>query len=239
MIEISKSFPKFITMGGKQKKLPMHLAVSTSSVKEWAEENKKEYSEAIKRHFSAIDELIDYQLKNQIRVLTITLIDTSPEMVEALKEYFTKIHLDERINKNQMRVFVMGQWYELDTDLSDMFKLAMEKTRLYDNFFLNFCIKYSGREELLGSLRLMVRKILSGKLKEEDLTEDMIKENIYSSYFPPPELILECMPAYSGTLLWDSKGAVIKFAESKWPALEKRELDDAVSFYDRNINKDA
>lgn len=237
MVEISR-LQKFITLGGKQKNLPMHIAIGTGPVKAWAEDKKKDAAEAIKSHFAVIDELIDFQLKNQVRVLTINLVDESPEMIAALKEYFSGLHLDERINKNQVRVFVIGQWYELDADLSDMFKLAMEKTMLYDNFFLNFCVKYSGREEVMGSLRLMARKVFSGKMKEDEIQEGQVKENLYSSYFPPPELIIECSRAYSGTLLWDSPGAVIYFTEKRWPVFDKRDLDEAVSFYDRNINKD-
>ena len=230
-------FPKIINLGGKPKRLPMHVAVSTGSLKAWCEANKKEMPEAIAMHSEGIDELFNYQLKSQIRVMTINVQDSSPEAMASLRDYFRKLCDDERVNKNQVRIFVIGQWYELDPELSDLFKLAMEKTKLYDNFFLNFCINYDGREELLGATRLIVRKILAGKLAESDLTEQVIKENLYNSYFPPPELIVETGNSYAGTLLWDSKGSVVYFSEKSWPLLGRKDMDEAINFYDNSRGK--
>jgi undecaprenyl diphosphate synthase len=228
MVEIKK----FMLLSGKEKKLPNHVALSTSAIKSWADDKKKELKDVISRHFQLIDELIDYQVKNKIRVLTINLTDSSSEVVSATKDYFIKLCDDERVNKNQMRVFVIGQWYGLDSELSDIFKLSMEKTKIYDNFFLNFCVNYDGREELLGSLRIMNRKLSAGKLKEEQISETLIKENLYSSYFPPPELIIETSKSYSGLLLWDSKGALLYFSEKRWPLFDLGDFEEAINFYD-------
>jgi undecaprenyl diphosphate synthase len=232
MVEISR------LLGGREKRLPLHIAISASGIKSWADARKKDLNESIAQHFLLIDELIDYQLKNKIRVLTINITDHSSELIEASKIYFSKVSDDERINKNQVRIFVIGQWYDLDPDLCDTFKLVMEKTKLYDNFFLNFCINYDGREELLGSIRIMNRKLFSGKLKEEDISESIIKENLYSSYFPPPELIIETGRTYSGLLLWDVKGSLIYFSEKRWPQFGIDEIEEAISFYDSHATKE-
>jgi undecaprenyl diphosphate synthase len=231
-------FAKFITLGGKQKKLPLHVAIGTTSVKGWCEEKKRDLQEGISKHFKVLDEIIDYQIKNKIRVITLSLPDNSPEMLAASKEYFAKLYQDERIIKNQVRLFVIGQWYDLDIELSDIFKEMMDKTKMFDNFFLNLCVNYDGREELLGALRIINRKLSAGKVKEEELSENLIKENLYSSYFPPPELIVETSSSYSGLLLWDSKGAIFYFSERKWPLFDMNEFEEAISFYDQEATKD-
>ena len=136
-----------------------------------------------------------------------------------------------------MRVFIIGRWYDIDSELADTLKLLMEKTKEYDKFFLNFCINYDGQEELLGSIRLIVRKILADKLKEEDLTSQVIKENLYTSYFPPPELIIEPGQKYSGILLWDAKGALIYFTREPWMLFSKKEYDKAISFFNKEADK--
>jgi len=133
---------------------------------------------------------------------------------------------------------VIGQWYELDSELGDIFKTLMEKTKAYDQFFLNFCIKYDGQEEILGAIRLIVKKILSEKLKEEELTADVIKQSLYTSYFPPPELIIEPGQKYSGIMMWDSKGALIYFTRASWMEFDKKEYDKAISFYNKEAAKE-
>jgi undecaprenyl diphosphate synthase len=221
----------------KPRKSPIHIAVNTEGIKSWSEENKKEFAQAVKMHLTLLDELVDSQLKNENKILTINLKEHEG-MVEDLKEFFKHLTNDERIHKNKVRVFVIGQWYEMDSELSDIFKELMDKTKDYDQFFLNFCINYDGQEELLGAIRLIVRKILSEKLKEEELTNDVIKQNIYTSYFPPPELIIEPGMKYSGILLWDSKGALIYFTRKPWLEFEKKEYDKAIMFYNKEAEKE-
>jgi undecaprenyl diphosphate synthase len=225
--------PKFISIGGSEKKSPIHMAVSAGPVKSYVDDSKKDVKEALEVYFEKVDEVIDYQIKNEVRVVTVHINDKTPEMLQALKSYFSALLEDERITKNQARVFVIGQWYELDFELSEAIKSAMEKTKAFDNLFINFCINYDGREEILGAIRLTVRKIMAGKLSENDLTEDVVKENIYTSYFPPPQLIIETQGQYAGTLLWDAPGAVIYYSDKQLPEFDKKDIEAAVTFFDK------
>jgi len=220
----------------KSKKGPMHIAVNTEGIKNWSEENKKELIQAVNKHLELLDELVDMQIKNETQVLTINLSEHEG-MIDNLNEFFKHLINDERIHKNKIRVFIIGQWYELDSELRETFKELMEKTKDYNQYFLNFCIRYDGQEELLGAIRLIVRKILSEKMKEEELTSQVIKENLYSSYFPPPQLIIEPGMKYSGIMLWDSKGALIYFTRQPWLDFDKKEFDKAISFYLKEADK--
>ena len=221
----------------KPKKVPIHIAINTGCIKSWAEDEKKEFSQAVAKHLELLDELVDLQLKYENQVLTINLSEYEG-MLEDLKAFFKHLLNDERILKNQVRVFIIGHWYELDSELVDVFKLLMEKTRNYDKFFLNFCINYDGQEEVLGAIRLVVRKILAEKLKEEDLTNAVVKENTYTSYFPAPELIIEPGLKYSGLLLWESKGALIYFTKEPWLCFEKKEYEKAIGFYNKEAKQE-
>jgi tritrans,polycis-undecaprenyl-diphosphate synthase [geranylgeranyl-diphosphate specific] len=220
----------------KAKKVPLHIAINTGGIKAWAEDAKKEFSQAVSKHLELLDELVDLQQKYENQVLTINLCEYEG-MLDDLKAFFKHLLNDERIHKNQVRIFIIGHWYELDSDLVDIFKLLMEKTKDYDKFFLNFCINYDGQEEVLGAIRLIVRKILANKLKEADLTYQVAKENTYTSYFPQPELIIEPGLKYSGLLLWESKGALIYFTNEPWLCFEKKEYEKAIGFYNKEAKQ--
>jgi undecaprenyl diphosphate synthase len=221
----------------KSKKVPTHIAINTGRIKEWSIDEKKDFSQATKHHIELLDELVDLQIKHENKVLTINLADHEG-MIGDLRDFFKHLINDERIHSNQVRVFVIGRWYEIDSDLSDVFKQLIEKTKQYDKYFLNFCINYDGQEELLGAIRLIVRRIVAEKLKEEDLTTAMIKENLYTSFFPPPELIIEPGLKYSGLLMWDSKGALIYFTKDHWMNFDRKEFEKAISFYNKEVYKD-
>ena len=221
----------------KSKKVPIHIAVNTGCIKSWAEDEKKEFAQAVKHHLELLDELVDLQLKHENRVLTINL-NEHEGMIGDLKEFFNNLINDERIHKNQVRVFIIGRWYDLDSELTDVLKQLIEKTKDYDKFFLNFCLNYDGNEEVLGAIRLIVRKILADKLKEEDLTKEVVKENLYTSYFPPPEIIIEPGLKYSGSLLWDAKGALIYFTQEPWMLFGKKDFEKAINFYNKEVEQE-
>lgn len=232
MVDIPKVIP-----GGKPKKAPIHIAINTGGLKAWAEENKRDFSQAVKKHLTLLDEVVNMQIKQGNRVLSINLKEYE-EMLDDIKEFFNHLINDERIHENQIRVFIIGQWYELDSELTEIFKELMEKTKDYDQFFLNFCVNYDGQEEVLGAIRLIVRKIIANKLREEDLTHETIKENLYTSYFPPPSLIIETDWKYSGLLLWDSKGALIYFTQRPWLGFDRKHYEKAIRFYNKEMDKE-
>ncbi len=227
--------PKVITGKSSRNNEPIHIAVNTLGVKKWADQEGKELSEAVEKHTELLDDLIDLQLKNNTRVLTINLEHQG--MIKYLKKYFEKLLGDKRIHENQVRVFIIGQWYEFDSEISETFKKLIEETKEYDKYFLNYCVNYDGQQEVLGAIRLLTRKILSDKLKEEELTPEAVKQSLYTSYFPPPRIIIEPGTKYSGLLLWDSKEALIFFTQEPWLLFEKKNYEKAISFYKKQKPK--
>ena len=84
-------------------------------------------------------------------------------------------------------------------------KQVIESTKDYDFFFTNFCINYSGHDEIVDACRLIARQVKAGKIDPNSISRETIKENLYSSYFIPPDLIIKNGKAtISGLLLWDS-----------------------------------
>ncbi|MEM3500534.1 MAG: hypothetical protein QXS55_03295, partial [Candidatus Woesearchaeota archaeon] len=75
-------------------------------------------------------------------------------------------------------------------------------------------------------------KALSGKMEPSSIGRETIKENISSSYFPSPSLIIKNNPPEaSALLLWDSPGAKIVFTGKEWATLERQDILNALNFY--------
>ncbi|NQU98597.1 undecaprenyl diphosphate synthase family protein [Candidatus Woesearchaeota archaeon] len=217
----------------KEKKKPLHIAINGSSIVGWAEKNKKEEKEAVNKHIEQIRTFVNYQIKHALPILTLNISAESDEEIVELTKLFKELINNEDIQKNKVRVFVIGKWFDLDMKLTDAFKKLMEDTKDYDNLFLNFCVKYDGQEEVLGVINLLARKALLGKINLDDLNKRMVKENLYTSYFTPPEIIIEPSKVYSGLLLWDSKGAKIFQTRKPWLDLTTSDVDAAVDWANR------
>ena len=95
-------------------------------------------------------------------------------------------------------------------------------------FFVNLCINYDGQEELIDSFRIIARKIKSSTLDPDSITKEEIKENVYSSYFIPPDVIIITgkRKFFGGFLLWDSIKSKIYFSDILWPDIK---IDDLIS----------
>ena len=174
-----------------------------------------------------------YQIKQEIPVLTINISSETDEEIAELTKYFKELEKDEDIHKNKVRVFIIGRWFDLETELKESFKKIMEETKDYDSLFLNFCVKYDGQEEVLGVIKLLARKAMIGKVELEDLNKQQVKENLYTSYFTPPEIIIEPSKKYSGLLLWDSKYAKIYQTKKHWLDLTTFDINKAIDWANR------
>lgn len=110
------------------------------------------------------------------------------------------------------------------------------------DYFVNIALNYDGQKEIVDSFKQILEKIEKGELKKEDITEDTIKQNMYSFESPAPEIIVRPgdAPRLSGFLLWDSKYSEIYLTKKMWPELEEEDFLNILEWYkdiQRNFGK--
>jgi undecaprenyl diphosphate synthase len=215
-----------------------HLAVSIKGLVRWAKKNNKPLEDAFAKRDGLITKLIELIVKKNIPILTLYVLpkegETNQEFdsaTDSLIELFKKLANNDSIKENQIKVSVLGKWYGLPGMVVESIKSLIDKTKDYDNFFLNFCVNYDGKEEIIDAFRLIQRESMEkSEEDEEPLNQDLIKENTYSSYFIPPDLIIETGPDhnFSGVLLWDSSGAKMYFIEKLFPLIKIDDFEEIV-----------
>lgn len=225
---------------GIKPKTPKHVAITTHGIIKWAAENKISPEEAYKKSNLLINEAIETQIKNNIPILTIYLMRSDIKedesfsiIIDSMIALFKEISGSEIISKNMVKISVLGKWYDFPGRAVDIIKEAIDKTKEYDNFFVNFCINYDGQEEIVDACKLIARQIKADKIDVDSINKETIKENIYSSYFLPPDLIIKngkknLMP---GLLLWDSVNSKIFFTGKLWPDFGKSDFAKALEIY--------
>lgn len=222
-------------------KLPRHIALVTKGKHLYAENHKISIEKAYQRSSVIILSTIASSVKLNIPVTTFYLLSTKTKelehlsgIIDSLTEFFNDLANKELIHKNQIKISVLGKWYDLPGKFVDSIKNLIEKTKEYDSYFVNFCINYNGQEEIVDSIKLISRQIKADKLDPELISKDIIKENIYSSYFPPPNLIIiNGSKRTSDLLLWDSPNAKVYFTNKLWPDFDRIELMDAIRDYQK------
>ena len=233
-----------VTTDGLIVKTPQHLAITMEGIAAYAQRSKGEYSSVYEKSFSFLREILGYQVKNSIPVVTILVIPEStkkdsdhyPHLLACLEQFLAAFSRDEAVHTNKVKVSVLGKWYDLPGKIIDPIKAILDETKDYDSFFFNLCINYNGQEEIVDACKLICRQAKAEKIDTESITKDTIKENCYSSYFVPPSLYIKTgiTQTLPGLLLWDSLYAKIFFTGKYWPELKIADIVRAVKFYQTN-----
>ena len=99
---------------------------------------------------------------------------------------------------------------------------------------VQIALNYGGRDEIVHSVKEIAKKIASGKLSPEDITEETVSENLYSK---TPECDLIIRPSgeerLSNFLLWESAYSEFVFMDVLWPDFTKEHLEEALEEYSK------
>ncbi len=211
--------------------LPRHVALTAAAPRTGAQEFAQ--SQALLN----IKNIIKASFRLNIPLITITL---QADITDAASlDFLTKLLRDmsqwETLHREGVKVGVLGKWYDLPGQIVTPIKTVLDATHLYDKFFLNLCINYDGQEEIVDACRLIARQVRAGKVDPEGIDKSLLKENIYTSYFMPPDLII-CTgraPILSGMLLWDGANAMVRFAGRDWQEFDRDQFLAILTEYSR------
>lgn len=144
--------------------------------------------------------------------------------------YVLKLIKSKKLHKNKIRVKVLGRYKEIlpEKTIKDIENLEKE-TENYNSRFLNLLIAYNGTDEMTYAFR----SIASQKLSPDEITEDIIKKNLWTRSTPPVDLIIrtgeEGDPHNSaGFMMFDTAYSQYYFTKTLWPDFTPQEFKTAV-----------
>ena len=220
-------------------KKPKHVAVSIDGVRLYSARNKMLLKDAYKKAFMKIKNMVALQVRENIPIMTLYVmpsnLDERPReaMIDALVDFIEKFKMNPMLYDHKVKVSIIGKWYDLPGRVIEQLKDIIDQTKDYDNFFLNLCINYDGREEIVDACQLIARKVAANRLDPEAINLQDIKENIYSSYFLPPDIVIKTGRSrrLKGFLLWDATHSFIHFADKGWIELSERDFMKALKLW--------
>ena len=212
-----------------------HVAVSLDDISDWCRKSNIGINEGCERYFKLLNNLLESQARLNIPIFTVYLLQENAEksddyiaFCDYMADFFNGILGSKMVQNNKTKISVFGKWYNLPGKAVEALKKAIEETKDYDSFFANFCINYDGQEEIVDACKVVAKQVELGKIDTEMITKDTIKENIYSSYFMPPDMILIYgEKKLTGLLLWDSVNSKAVFAGKSFMEFEEGDLENS------------
>ncbi|WP_423792702.1 polyprenyl diphosphate synthase [Methanocaldococcus indicus] len=158
-------------------------------------------------------------------------------LMKLFKEKFYEIADDKDIHKYKVRVKAIGRIHLLPKDVQEAIKYAEERTKNYNNFYVNIAIAYGGQQEIVDAVRKIAEKVKKGELNPEDIDKETIDDHLYTSHLPHPEpdLIIRTSgeERISNFLIWQSSYSELYFCDVYWPFFRKIDFLRAIRDYQR------
>ncbi len=139
----------------------------------------------------------------------------------------------EELNRNQIRLRVLGNLEELNSSVRDIFNEMMEQTKNNQGLQLIVAVNYGGKREIIEAVKILSKKIEKGDMKIEDINEGSFSQYLSSSAFPPPDMIIRtgAVSRISNFYLWSAAYSEIYVSPVLWPDFNEEELIRALEFY--------
>ena len=128
------------------------------------------------------------------------------------------IFIDKEVNnlhKEGVRILHIGRRERLDQGLRKKIEGAIDLTKNNTTITVQMGLDYGGRDEIAQA----VRKIVASGVTPEEVTEELISQNLYTAGIPDPDLIIRTSGEMrtSNFLIWQSAYSEWIFPETYWP----------------------
>ena len=154
-------------------------------------------------------------------------------IMKLLKNYLLEAIRD--MEKNHVRFHFFGDLSRLSPELQELCMNAQERSDVFCDVQVNFCLNYGGRDEIVRAAKAFAQDVAEGKRAPDELTEDILSDYLYSAGIPDPELIIRPSGELrtSNFLLWQSAYSEYVFMNILWPDFGPEDLDAAIEEYHR------
>lgn len=223
---------------------PLHIAIIMDGNGRWAKKRNLPRNVGHRKGADALNNIVLFANDIGIKYLTVYAFSTEnwnrpKEEVEALMKLLNEFldRFNKDFGKRNIRIRHIGDPSALPAEIQEKVKYVEEKTKGNDGLSFNVALNYGGRYEIIEVLKKLSADIKTGKVKEDEIDENLLTKYLFTKDIPDPDLIIrtsgECR--LSNFLLWQSAYSEFWFDDVLWPDFKEKHLIKAISdFQKRN-----
>lgn len=132
-------------------------------------------------------------------------------------------------DKRNIRLRILGSREGVDAVVLDAIDKAEAKTANNDGGVLCLCFNYGGQLELVDAYK----KIVQSGVTADEVSVDLISENLYAPEVPPLDLVVRTSgeQRLSNFMLWRSAYSELMFIDKNWPDMTAEDVADILTEY--------
>lgn len=220
--------------------LPAHVGVIMDGNGRWAKRRGLPRKMGHKVGAETFRTIVRYANRIGLRYMTMYVFSTEnwsrpKDEVNAIMDLLRKYLEDvDSYRSENIRIRFLGDLTVFDAKMqakmTEIEKTSQDNTGLT----LNLAVNYGGRSELTSAARQLALDAAAGKIRPEEITEQMLADRLYTKGEPDVDLIIRPSGEYrlSNFLIWQSAYAEYVFMdEILWPDFKPADLDRALEEY--------
>ncbi len=217
--------------------LPRHIAIIMDGNGRWAKEKGEDRLFGHYHGVESVRNIVEGCAELGIEYLTLYAFSTEnwdrPEYeVAGLMELLVSTIRKEveTLNKNKIRLHVIGDMSMFPDFAKNELNEALEITKANTGLNLVMALSYSGRWELAHAAKEIAREVKEGNLNVEDINQKTVQQFLCTANFPDPELMIRTSGEFriSNFLLYQLAYAELYFTNVRWPDFRKENLYKAI-----------
>lgn len=223
--------------------LPKHIAIIMDGNGRWAKKRGLPRSAGHAAGSKNFKDIARYCNKIGLEYLTVYAFSTEnwkrpKEEVAAIMDILRDYLKDSKNFKHEnIKVKFIGNLSVLDDDIQQLIVEAEEGSAEATGLNLNIALNYGGRDEIVNAIKTISKKVSDNEIVLDDITEELISQNLYTAGQPDPDLIIRPSGEYrlSNYLIWQAAYSEYWFSNVLWPDFSAKHLEKAIDeFNSRN-----
>lgn len=222
--------------------IPHHIAIIMDGNGRWAKKRSLPRVAGHRKGVEVVRDIVEGCADLGVKFLTLYTFSTEnwnrpKDEVSTLMRLIVKSLKDEtdELDANNVRLTTIGDTNSLPDIVRNELFAACNRTAGNTKMTLNLALSYSGRWELVEAVKDITNQVISGKLKSEDISEEIISQHLSTSQIPDPDLLIRSGGEFriSNFLLWQIAYSEIFISDVLWPDFKTKHLVEAIKDYQK------
>lgn len=221
--------------------LPEHIGIIMDGNGRWAKQRALPRKYGHREGAKAFRKIVEYCDKIGLRYLTVYAFSTEnwkrpkdevDSIMQLLEQYIDEA-FDHRKENNGVRTKFIGDMSALSPVLQEKIQRIERLGEGKEGLCVNVALNYGGRNELVHSVKEIVKMVQEQNIAVDEIDEKMISDHLYTVGQPDPDLIIRPSgeERLSNFLIWQAAYSEFVFMDVLWPDFKAEHLEEAIKIF--------
>ena len=221
---------------------PRHIGYIVDGNRRWAKERGMSSYQGHLAGYETMKDVVQATFDAGVEYVSVYIFSTenwkrTPDEVRHLMGLVLRLLTKDlsMLSDNNIRLRVLGTDDRVSGTIKKAIARAEEKTAHNTRGTLAMCFNYGGQQEIVDA----VKKVVQSGVPADDITADVIAEQLYAPEVPPCDIIVRTSgeQRLSNFMLWRAAYSELIFLDISWPDMTKNTVTGILEEYSKRSRR--